>query len=409
MDKLIMTLLYVLIAATIKSQSVDTLIQMAQSHNPRLKALELEYQAAQKIIDQKGDYPDPKVSLGLGVLPVETRLGAQRLKLGVTQAIPWKGLLDARQDLAAAQAEIKASMGAIKEIDISYAIRVAYSSLIFLDDRISLIDQRLEVLDILEEQAKSAVRSGNGKLSNVLFVERNREMLEEEKSILEKQKEQPTIMINRWTGRPLDTVIDLMDSTYLTSDLPSMGIDRYLAFSETNHPSLKVLDSKIAASSRLIDLTRLEEKPKIGVGLDYALVDDRNDVTIPRNGRDILMPMGSISIPLNKGRFEAKRQEEKIKQDAIKAIADDMREMYKAEIFSAQSNIELADLTIAKSNKLKVITRETLSLMRTEYASEGTRFEELLRLEMELIDYEMEIIKANYQKYLAQSVLFKYQ
>ncbi|MBT8218415.1 MAG: TolC family protein [Bacteroidia bacterium] len=409
MNKIIMTLLCVFIAATVTGQSIDTLIQMAKSHNPGLRALNLEYKAALKIVEQKGDYPDPKVNLGLGVLPVETRLGAQRMKLGITQAIPWKGLLEARQDLAAAQADIKASMGSIKTIDIAYAIRIAYSTVIFLEDRITLIDQRLEVLDILEELAKSALRSGKGKLSNVLFIERNREMLEEEKVILEKQKEQPTIMINRWTGRPLDTVINLIDSTYISPDFISGGIDQYVDFSENNHPSLKVLESKITASARSIELTRLEEKPKIGVGLDYALVDDRNDVTIANNGRDILMPMASISIPLNKGRFEAKRQEEIIKQDAIKATADDMREMYKAEIFSAQSNIELAELSIQKENKLKVITRETLKLMRTEYASEGTRFEELLRLEMELIDFEMEIINANYQKSLAQSILFKYQ
>jgi hypothetical protein len=47
--------------------------------------------------------------------------------------------------------------------------------------------------------------------------------------------------------------------------------------------------------------------------------------------------------------------------------------------------------------------------MRTEYAAEGTRFEELLRLEMELIDYDLEILKAQYERRLAQAILLKYK
>ena len=47
--------------------------------------------------------------------------------------------------------------------------------------------------------------------------------------------------------------------------------------------------------------------------------------------------------------------------------------------------------------------------MHTEYASEGTRFEELLRLEMELVDYDMKIAQAHYQAEIAKIVLMKYQ
>jgi Cu(I)/Ag(I) efflux system membrane protein CusA/SilA len=401
--KVVTIVLLLIMSGSTQAQSVHELIDWAKDHNPGLKALDLEYQAAYKIKDQKGDYPDPKVSLGLGVLPVETRLGAQRIKLGVTQMIPWKGLLDARVDLASAQAEIKQSMRDVKSIDIEYAIRTAYSALIFLEERKGLIDDRLEVLDILEELAKSAVRSGKGKLSNVLFIQRSRESMEEEKLLLEKQKEQPTIMINRWTGRRLDSNIDVVYDAG-----SSMNVN-VLADSIGDEPQFRILENRILASEKAISLTRFEEKPKIGVGLDYAIIDARNDVSIPRNGRDILMPMGSITIPLNKGRFQAKRAEEKIKQDAIQALADDMREMFNAELTQAHSQVELADLRINKSNKLKLITRETLNLMRTEYASEGSRFEELLRLEMELIDYDMEIIKAEYQKELAYAIIYKYR
>ena len=83
--------------------------------------------------------------------------------------------------------------------------------------------------------------------------------------------------------------------------------------------------------------------------------------------------------------------------------------MYQADIAAAYSQNELSLLEIQRVEGLKSITRETLDLMRTEYASEGTRFEELLRLEMELIDYDLIIAESKYNQLLAKATLLKYQ
>ena len=385
------------------SQKVEQFIEQAKEYNPGLKALRLEYNAALLKADQVNDWPDPKVSLGLGVLPVETRLGAQRFKVGVSQMIPWKGSLDARSDVARSKAEVKSKLDEVKEIDIEYAIRSAYTTLQFLDGKKAIIQQRLFVLDALEELAKSAVRSGKGKLSNVLFTERKREILNADLELITKKMEQPTIMINRWTGRELFTEIIIT-----TDDETLINKSEVLKFADSEHPKYTVLDNKIAASNSMIALTKYQEKPKIGVGLDYAYIDARNDVDISGNGRDILMPMVSITIPLNKGRFDAIRQEQTILQEAINAQRKEISDIYTAEVEMAYSLIEYANQVAEKYSSLKDITRETLKLMRTEYATEGTRFEELLRLEMDIIDYDLEILKARFERSLALAVLHKF-
>jgi cobalt-zinc-cadmium efflux system outer membrane protein len=391
-----------LISVSGYSQSVETFVKMAKSYNPGLKSLKLEYEAAIFKADQVNDWPDPKVSLGLGVLPVETRLGAQRVKIGVSQMIPWKGLLDAQSRAVRSKAEVISHFDEVKEIDIEYMIRTAYSTLDFLKARKVIIQQRLEVLAILGELAKSGVRSGKGKLSNVLFTERKNELLLADLELLKKKMEQPTIIINRWAGRELSAEIQISKDDEL--------IDRaeVLKFAETEHPKYNILDSKINASNSVIDLTKYQSKPKIGVGLDYAYIDARSDVNIPGNGRDVLMPMGSITIPLNTGRYGAIRQEEAVKQESIKAQREELRDSYNAEIEMAYTTIEYNNQVVDKYEALKVITRETLKLMRVEYASEGTRFEELLRLEMELIDYDFEILKAGYGRDLAMATLYKF-
>lgn len=397
-------LTFVLLQSSISAQTLEELVDMATSYNPGLKSIRMDYEASLHKADQVNDWPDPKVNLGIGVFPIETRLGAQRMKIGVSQMIPWKGSLDAKSNVVKSMAEVQAYADEVKEIDIEYAIRTAYAMLQFLESKKGLINQRLEILDALEELSKSAVRSGKGKLSNVLFTERKRELLEADLSLLAKRMEQPTIMINRWTGRPLSTEVALTQ----VSDNPLLK-NELIQYAENDHPQFRIFENQIEASNSKIAVTEYDAKPKIGVGLDYAYIDGRSDVVIPGNGRDVLMPMGSISIPIHKGRFEAVRQEESIRQDAIKAKKEEVKDMFQAEIELSYATLEYADQVINKYQSLKTITRETVKLMRTEYSSEGTRFEELLRLEMELIDYDLEILTAQYERKLAIAILYKFK
>lgn len=392
-----------LLQSSSNAQSIEVLVDMATSYNPGLKSIRMDYEASLLKADQVNDWPDPKVSLAVGVFPIETRLGAQRLKIGISQMIPWKGLLDAKSNVAKSMADVHVYADEVKEIDIEYAIRTSYAMLQFLESKKDIISQRFEILDALEDLSKSAVRSGKGKLSNVLFTERKREILEADLSLIVKKMEQPTIMINRWTGRSLKTEVVLAQAI----DNPLLK-DELIKYAENDHPQFRIFEHQIEASNYKIGVTIFDSKPKIGVGLDYAYIDARNDLDIPGNGRDVLMPMASMSIPIHLGRFKAIRQEETIRQEAINAKKEEVLDMYAAEIEFAYATIEYSDQVISKYQSLKIITRETLKLMRTEYASEGTRFEELLRLEMELIDYDLEILKAQYEQRLSSATLFKF-
>ncbi|MGK0316002.1 MAG: cobalt-zinc-cadmium efflux system outer membrane protein [Saprospiraceae bacterium] len=394
---------FVLFTYSINAQSVEELVDMATTYNPGLKSLRMDYAASLLKADQVNDWPDPMINLGIGVFPVETRLGAQRLKIGVIQMIPWKGSLDAKSNVAKSMAEVQSYADEVKEIDIEYAIRTSYAMLQFLESKKGIISQRLEILNALEDLSKSAVRSGKGKLSNVLFTERRREILKADLSLIAKKMDQPTIMINRWTGRPLMTEVVLplgIENQLLKNDL--------IKYAENDHPQFRIFENQIAASNAKITVTEYDSKPKIGLGLDYAYIDARNDVGISGNGRDALMPMASVSIPIHKGKYKAIRQEETIRQEAINAKREEVLDMFEADIELAYASIEYTDQVISKYQSLKIITRETLKLMRSEYATDGTRFEELLRLEMELIDYDHEILKSQYQQRLSKATLFKF-
>ena len=400
----IMLFLIILIQTAVIAQPVEELIQKAINYSPSLKALQLDYESALMKADQVTDWPDPTVSLGLGVLPIETRLGAQRLRIGASQMIPWKGLLNAQKNVALSMANQKSNVNQLQEIEIEYAIRLSYSSLLFLDRKKQIINQKLAVIDALQELAKIATSSGKGKLSNVLLTERSRRMLEVDLSLLDTKMQQPTIAINRLMGEELTSKIELdHENSVLFSK------SEILEYAHSKHPQFGIMDQQLEASNAKITLVTYQQKPKIGVGLDYAYIAKRQDADIPGNGRDVFMPMASISIPLHTGRYNAVRQEEMLKKDAIQARRQNVEESQIAEVELAYSRIEYAGQIRSKYDTLRVITIETLKLMRTEYATEGTRFEEILRLEMDLIDYDLEVLQADYERNLAQAILYKFK
>ena len=57
----------------------------------------------------------------------------------------------------------------------------------------------------------------------------------------------------------------------------------------------------------------------IGFGLDYLPVSERPDMNFSDNGKDILMPMVSVSIPIFNKQYDSRSKQNELKQLEINA------------------------------------------------------------------------------------------
>ena len=76
------------LSGTVIAQPLSTLTDSLLLHNPQLQSLEYTAQAFAKTSEAARQLPDLELGAGVGVLPVETRLGPQRLRVGATQMLP---------------------------------------------------------------------------------------------------------------------------------------------------------------------------------------------------------------------------------------------------------------------------------------------------------------------------------
>ena len=180
-------LLFLLFPLTLTAQSPEELFAIALSQNPTLKALELEYRAALEKAPQVGQLPNPEIGIGGFILPVETRLGAQRAKVSALQRFPWFGTLKAREDWIQTAAQANFEQIAMQQLDIFYHLKLAYLQLYEIIQSQAVLKQNMALLLSLKTLAETNVSTGKATLADILRVDLQIQLLTQQLKVLETQ------------------------------------------------------------------------------------------------------------------------------------------------------------------------------------------------------------------------------
>ena len=400
-QRIILLICLVALANSLFAQSLDSLLKMAYDNNPELKALQLEYEAALQKGPQVSQLPDPTVSVGVPVLRPETRLGGQVFSISASQMFPWFGTLKAKEDVALTMAKSKYERVAAERLNIDYQIKTAYYNLYLLQAKQTITQRNIRIFETIEKVALSKVESGKSIASDVLNVRIKLEELNQQLKIFEAQKHGFYAIINEAVNNPTNTIIEA-DSLKVSLAELSYDLEEYKQNIEANHPLIKQLDWNIETSNKALALNTLDGKPTFGVGIDYSLVDSRTDAIPVNNGRDILIPKVMVSIPIYRKKYAAKKEEEKLKQQAYSYQKENLTNRMISNIQSYKSEYESAKLMYELANKQIEISQSAYDILLAEYSSKGNKFDELMKLQSDINRFEIEIIKAIVQSHLVK-------
>ncbi|MEZ4995296.1 MAG: efflux RND transporter permease subunit [Saprospiraceae bacterium] len=408
--KTLSAVLLVFFATTLSVQAQSTplenLKQKAVENNPELKVLELEYKAALERAPQVSQLPDPEIGLGFFPLPVETRLGAQSFRLGATQMFPWFGTLESKKDLELAKAKALFERIAARRLELEYQVEEAYYRLYEIRKSREIIGRNVQFLEALQELARIRVENGRSSLADVLRVQLKLEELQQELRILEVSETNPVATLNQLLHRPAETPVAVTDSLAFIA-LP-FDQDTLLISIQNNHPVLRMYALQQEASRAAIAVNDLNGKPMLGVGLDYITVNQRTDMEMPNNGRDILQLRASVKVPLFREQYKAKAREEQFRIQALEHQKADVLDRFTAAIERAYADHQTATLQWELYQRQQEITRSAINILQASYSTAGSNFDELLRLERELIDYDLKTLKAVVKSHLAVSSIQRY-
>lgn len=390
----------------VQAQSLEDLLEMASRNNLELRAIDTEYLSMLEQAPQVSQLPDPEVSLGVFVRSPETRVGPQIARLGVSQMFPWKGTRDARKDVALARAAVRHEQIDVARRELHFMVKQAYYRLYELDHSQRIIRRSLRIYESLINYTLARVENGRGSAADVLRVQLKQQELEQELALLENRKSAALARINQALNRPLDTPVAVADSLVLPEE--RFTIDTVAAHIARTHPSIQMMNRQQQVAEREMSLNNLSGKPSFGVGLDYILVNQRKDVEIPQNGKNIIMPMARMNVPLNRTRYRAREKEEQLKIEALEVRKQDMQLAFQREIEIARTEMREAALRIALIGELQRTTQTTIDILESQYSATGNGFDEILRLQNELVAYDLKILGAIVRSHLAQASIERF-
>lgn len=389
-------LIICLLQISAKGQDLNSYLLEAAQNNPELKAQYYRYNAALERIDQQNSLPDPTVSFGYFISPVETRVGPQRFKLSVSQMFPWMGSLKAKKDLAASTAQVEFEKFQELKNALFQQVKLAYLDLYILDQELILKEEDIKVLKSYEPISKTKYEANLVSLSDLIRVQIAIENAQAEVEVMMSKRASLLSQFNTLLNRSTATDVVVLELPEIIDQVQTL--DSALV----NHPSIIRAKSQLAASEKQIEWSNRSTKPNIGIGLDYAFVDRRTDMDVADNGKDILMPMVSLSLPIfNKRNKAINKEAQMIRSSAISALEaaeDRIKNSWTSFDYQKEkSEIELKQLT----REMKQ-TELLLSVLLSEYSNNNSNFEELLATQQKFLQLQLALIEVEKQLYQAQ-------
>ncbi len=377
---LIIVLLYMV---QLQAQKLDDFYTIAAENNPGLKSQYAQFEAAMQKVSQVNSLPDPTLSFGYFIAPVETRVGPQKAKISLTQMFPWFGSLAAQENVATLLAEAKYQSFLDVRNKLFYQVAAAYYPLFEQKELKKIVEKNVKILESYKIISNSKFKNGSGSLVDVLRADILLKESQTELEILKKKENALLTSFNKLLNREA-----LLEVTIADTNSDEFRHELYRKDSLlTNNPLLHSVALKIKAQEAAKNVAVKQSLPKFGIGLDYVLVGERNDMNIRDNGRDALMPMVSITLPIFRKKYTAAKKEAELLQESYayekQEISNMLISSYEMAYFDIQRQAELISLykqQIAESEQI-------LNLLFKSYANSGKDFEEVLNIQQQLLIY----------------------
>lgn len=366
------------------AQTLDDYFKIAAENNPGLQAEYKAFEAAMQKVPQVNTLPDPAFSFGYFISPVETRVGPQRAKFSLSQMFPWFGTLKARGDAATLQAEAKYQAFLDARNRLYFQVAAAWYPLYELNKWKQIEQENIDILKSYKTIATTKFENGRGSMVDVLRVDIMLKDAETRLKILN-DKEKPLLStFNNLLNRNEYAPIVVADSLSI-QELPA-GISKDSLLNR--NPVLAELDLKIKASEASEVVAQKQGLPNVGVGLDYVIVGEPSGMTSADNGKDVLMPMVSVSIPLFRKKYKAAEQEARLMQESFSLQKENRLNALVSEYDRAKFELQQQQQLVELYDKQISTTRQSLNLLFTTYGNSGREFEEVLRMQQQLLQYE---------------------
>ena len=375
-----------------ENSTLSDYLTYAALNNPGLKAAFNRWKAALEKATVQGALPDPKFNYAYYIENVETRVGPQKQKFGLSQLFPWFGKLDLREGIALENANAAKERYEAEKLKLFYDVKRTYYEYYYLMRAISITRDNVELVKYLEKVARIRYATAGATNTDVIRAQVELGKLDDRMRTLIDLK-QPTIAelnaaLNRPGAAPVAAPAKIEEATVAVSD------EELLQWFRQANPELKALAFEVDAGKKAVKLAGKNYYPDFTFGLDYIETDPAL-MAVDDNGKDPVAARIMINLPIWYGKYRAQQEQARRQLSGAKNRLADSENILASKIALVLYRLHDANRKIdLYRDTLVPLGEQSLKATETAYTTGEVSFSDLIDAQRILLEFELSYERA---------------
>ncbi|MGQ3676923.1 TolC family protein [Tenacibaculum discolor] len=392
----------VFFAFTMQGQNLQEYIETALENNPEVQQFDIKYKRISEKKEEVNTLPNTEFGAGYFVSTPETRTGPQRFKLSVKQMIPFFGTITARENYVSSLADAAYQDIVVVKRKLVTSVAQSYYKLYEVKAKQKVLDENIALLKTYEKLALTSVEVGKASAVDVLRLQIRQNELAQQKEVLREVFLGMQKGFNKLLNQDINTQISVVDSLQIPTK-----VDKIQPSILKLHPELVKFDKLYASVEKSEFLNQKEKQPMIGFGLDYVNVEKRTDMNVVDNGKDIIMPMVSLSIPIFNKKNKSISKQNKLQQEEILSQKEQRYNTLESVLYRAVSDRNASVINYRTQLKNLEQAKNAEQILVKSYETGAIDFNDVLDIQELQLKFQTNMITSEVT-YYTQSTIINY-
>lgn len=203
---------------------------------------------------------------------------------------------------------------------------------------------------------------------------------------LEAEKARFNVLLNRESTEDVVFGNKIHKLTFLYTEKEA------LATIEQNNPMLGMISEEGLAFKAKAEMDRKMSYPMIGLGVQYMVVGKTSDPMLgmgDMNGKDMIMPMVSVSLPLFRKKYDAQQKESALWRKSSEQNFKNTLNILASEYYSFKSQLDDAERALKLYEKQTILAQTTYDLIVKEFVTGKSDLNNVIQVQRQLLDYQI--------------------
>jgi len=385
----------------VETVSLDLLINEALENNPKVKAAYNEWQAAQFKIKEVSSLPDPTASYTHFGQNIETRVGPQENKYGVSQKIPFPGKLNLKAKAQDKNAQMLKEKYEAAKRELIKNIKFVYYDIFWVDKAIQISEEEKSILESLEKVAQRKYESNFSPQQDVIKAQVELSKLIDKLFHLKQNRRSLVAKMNSLLNRPKGAILGRVGN--VESEDFRYPLEELYIIAQKEAQELVAASLDVERAQYEKSLANLDYFPDFTFGVDYTQIG-AGHTTASNDGQDAWTGKVAINIPIWFDKLGAQLKEKKASLQASRDTYENIENSIAYEVQDLYFKITTyRDITLLYKTALLPQTEQAFQAAKIGYETGEVDFLNWLDAERILLQTRLAYYKTivDYQKSIA--------